>query len=406
MDSGTSHRADGWRQTPPAFPVTFHGYAGFWKRAAAAIIDGMIAVVIGLGIVFALGVVFGTAAQTAKEGRFIGKMVGVVIGWLYFAGFESSSKQATPGKMAVGIKVTDADGNRISFGRASGRHLGKGLSISLFFIGYLMAAFTQKKQGLHDMLAGCLVVNKGESKRSRTVLVIAIVVAGLIPVAGIFAAALFPAIANGVLQANMTAMSSRMWDIYIPIMSANAERAPLGLGSVWPKAGKKLEEGDDIGQMRFENSSDYFTVLFDGERMGTPDWSPYLYSECADYSKCAGTGVPAKQGAGRLMAENNAWTVIANVADDLPDGIPLIISRNVDPASLIPGDGDLREQYVRLSGEFKTPFGNRGFVMVCKGSVIFRGKFGRHDASLATLYQGADVQKIRAALEKIEYLTP
>ena len=69
----------------------------------------------------------------------------------------SSSYQATFGKMIFGMKVTDLYGNRVSFARATGRHFAKWLSGMIFFIGYIMAGFTERKQGLHDMLAGTLV---------------------------------------------------------------------------------------------------------------------------------------------------------------------------------------------------------------------------------------------------------
>jgi uncharacterized RDD family membrane protein YckC len=73
---------------------------------------------------------------------------------------ESSSKQATLGKMALGIIVTDLEGQRISFGKATGRHFSKIVSGIILYIGFIMVAFTEKKQGLHDMMAGCLVVVK------------------------------------------------------------------------------------------------------------------------------------------------------------------------------------------------------------------------------------------------------
>jgi uncharacterized RDD family membrane protein YckC len=62
--------------------------------------------------------------------------------------------------MAIGIKVTDLNGNRISFGRATGRYFAKILSGMILMIGYIMAGFTEKKQALHDMIASCLVVMK------------------------------------------------------------------------------------------------------------------------------------------------------------------------------------------------------------------------------------------------------
>jgi len=77
--------------------------------------------------------------------------------WLYEAFMESSSYQATLGKMIFGMKVTDLNGNRISFGRATGRHFAKWLSAMILGIGYIMVGFTERKQGLHDLLAGTLV---------------------------------------------------------------------------------------------------------------------------------------------------------------------------------------------------------------------------------------------------------
>ena len=78
-------------------------------------------------------------------------------GWLYFALMESSTRQATLGKMALDMKVTDDEGNRISFGRATGRYFAKILSALILLIGFIMVAFTDRKRGLHDMIAGTLV---------------------------------------------------------------------------------------------------------------------------------------------------------------------------------------------------------------------------------------------------------
>jgi len=136
-------------------------YAGFWKRFAAAFIDGIITSIGG----FAIGLVFGIAmvAGGTDDPDILGGMgngLGLILSWVYFAVMESSPTQGTLGKMALGIKVTDLEGNRIGFGKATGRYFGKVISALILLIGYLMVAFTQKKQGLHDMMAGCLVVNK------------------------------------------------------------------------------------------------------------------------------------------------------------------------------------------------------------------------------------------------------
>jgi uncharacterized RDD family membrane protein YckC len=119
-------------------------YAGFWQRFAAIIID---AVVVSLAASI-------LAAGTAGFGSF----ALIFLTWLYEALMISSEKQATVGKMILGIIVTDSDGLRFSFVRATARHFAKYLSGLLLGIGFLMAAFTQKKQALHDMLVDTLVV--------------------------------------------------------------------------------------------------------------------------------------------------------------------------------------------------------------------------------------------------------
>ena len=131
-------------------------YAGFLRRVVAYLIDGVIFYAVFFIIGFILGAVLG-GGQGVQT--FVG-LLSIVIAWLYFAMMESSDKQATFGKMAIGIKVVDMSGRRISFGRATGRYFGKIVSGIILLIGYIMVAFTQKKQGLHDMMAGTLVVMK------------------------------------------------------------------------------------------------------------------------------------------------------------------------------------------------------------------------------------------------------
>jgi uncharacterized RDD family membrane protein YckC len=87
-------------------------------------------------------------------------LVILILQWLYYALMESSNKQATLGKLALGIVVTDLSGGRISFGRATGRYFGKIISGLILYIGFIMAGLTEKKQALHDIMASCLVVLK------------------------------------------------------------------------------------------------------------------------------------------------------------------------------------------------------------------------------------------------------
>lgn len=84
----------------------------------------------------------------------------LLVTWFYYALMQSSARQATVGKMALSIKVTDVNGDRLTFARASLRYFSKILSGLFMMIGYIMAGFTEKKQALHDMIANTYVVRK------------------------------------------------------------------------------------------------------------------------------------------------------------------------------------------------------------------------------------------------------
>ncbi len=136
-------------------------YAGFWRRFAAYIIDGLLlnALAFIIGLIMG-GILIATDGKMDDYFTVVSYLIGFMLSLLYWGICESSPMQATLGKLALGIKVTDLDGHRISFGRAAGRYLGKILSVLILCIGYLMIAFTEKRQGLHDMMAGTLVVKK------------------------------------------------------------------------------------------------------------------------------------------------------------------------------------------------------------------------------------------------------
>lgn len=135
-------------------------YAGFWKRFLAYILDGIILYIFVSVIGFIIGITYGVAGGTAEGARVLSFLLSLILGWLYFGLMESSVRQATLGKQALGIIVTDLNGNRIFFGKATARYFGKFISGLILGIGYIMAGFTEKKQALHDMMAGCLVVKK------------------------------------------------------------------------------------------------------------------------------------------------------------------------------------------------------------------------------------------------------
>jgi uncharacterized RDD family membrane protein YckC len=141
------------------------GYGGFWIRVVAFIIDAIIvravawpvSMILGLGGLAGIAGGFPLGLGLHLFGSGVVLMLVLFGSWLYEAFMLSSPYQATLGKMIFGMKVTDLYGNRISFARATGRHFAKWLSGMLLGIGYIMVGFTERKQGLHDMLAGTLV---------------------------------------------------------------------------------------------------------------------------------------------------------------------------------------------------------------------------------------------------------
>lgn len=144
---------DDFRESGPSGEPT--EYAPFLVRTAAYLLDLLI---VGIPINLFLSRFHGWPFELG----FMPSMGSAVALWLYFAILESSWRQATIGKSIMHLKVTDQEGRRISFLRATGRHLGKVLSSAIFAIGYFMAAFTERKQALHDMVAGTLVVKRGQ----------------------------------------------------------------------------------------------------------------------------------------------------------------------------------------------------------------------------------------------------
>ena len=140
-------------------------YAGFWKRFAATIIDGVLIVFFSSSLKWAISDSLSLQADFGYEesqniAYIIWSIYLIFIRWCYFSGMESSPLKATIGKIAVGLYVVDLNGNRIGFGQASGRFFAKILSGLILGVGYLMAGFTQRKQAMHDQISECLVLKK------------------------------------------------------------------------------------------------------------------------------------------------------------------------------------------------------------------------------------------------------
>jgi len=162
---------------PAAVSVPRVEYAGFWIRFLAFIVDNVLIGLVLFGVLIPLFFLTGFGGLLShihpEEDLndagvfvivaffFLAATATVVVTWLYHAWMESSEWQATVGKRMLGLVVTDMAGQRVSFGRASGRHFGKIITNMVpLLIGYIMAAFTERRQALHDMMAGCLVLRR------------------------------------------------------------------------------------------------------------------------------------------------------------------------------------------------------------------------------------------------------
>ena len=160
---------------PPAEPFAAGAavvYGGFWRRLWSHLIDRFILGVVFMPVGF---MVFVPMLATRSGGwtdtdlpaeaitAFLGATLTVAFlallgSWFYYALMQSSSRQATLGQLALGLRVTDLEGRRVSFARASGRHFATVLTGLTFGIGYLIMLFTTRKQTLHDLVAGTVVV--------------------------------------------------------------------------------------------------------------------------------------------------------------------------------------------------------------------------------------------------------
>ena len=166
-------------QTVPQMPAFVAGaiptkYAGFWVRAAALFVDGLFLVVLQLLI---------SLSNAGTESLLWKSAISLFIPWGY-AVFMITTYQATLGKMAVGLRVLRANGERVGLGRALLREVvGKFISSIILGIGYLMVAWTGKKQGLHDKIADTVVVENDPSKSKTVWIVVALIVGLLIPIA-------------------------------------------------------------------------------------------------------------------------------------------------------------------------------------------------------------------------------
>lgn len=204
----------------------------------------------------------------------------------------------------------------------------------------------------------------------------------VIGILGILMGALFPAISSAMLSANTSAMAMRGRNLYVAITQCNTEREAAGLAKIWPTDEQEGYDGDDKTLISQTSSSEYFKKLFDFEnKKSAASWKPYVD---VDIGVLSGGGVP---GAGTTFDKNNvAWLVCKNVADEMADVIPIMVTRNVAYNELnsplggsVQGNETTEVPCGNGKGEKDTPFGNKAWVLVRKGggTAVIKAKYSR-----------------------------
>ena len=194
-------------------------YAGFWIRWVALIVDNFIVSVAMFIFIFAMVSIWGLSGLAKDVSSVFGvlsKVIGFgipfvillsfLIPWIYFI-VMTNKKGATLGKKILGLKVVSETGEKLSLGKIILREtIGKFVSGLIFSIGFLMAAFTEKKQGLHDKMAGSLVVYEDPNKsQNNTVIIIVALVAFLfigIAIIGILSSVVLASLSTAREKAN------------------------------------------------------------------------------------------------------------------------------------------------------------------------------------------------------------
>ncbi len=225
-------------------------YAGFWRRFAAYAIDYALLFLASA----ALGIVATELSLLPDDAPELTALV--LVGYLlYCTLLESSRRQATLGKLALGIKVTGLGGERIGFGRAVARFAARLLSVMTLCLGYVLIAVTKRRQGLHDLVAGTLVTFDVTPRRPAW-LVAGVSVAALVPLLGVVTAGAMPAYRDYTIRAQVTEglnlASSYRAAIETQWLSSPRDLATLTAAAVaagLPRSGEYVESIDVVAGM-------------------------------------------------------------------------------------------------------------------------------------------------------------
>ena len=320
-------------------------YAGTWRRLAAFVLDVIIIVVLVLTVWWRLW---------SSEWAFYFSLF--VLIWFYNTGLESSPLQATFGKIAVGLRVVDTEGARISFARANARFFTKLLILPLL-IPLVVFAIPRntRKQGPHDFIAKTCVIRPPASAWINRVHVLLACVALIIPLVLIF---LIFRPGGALFRVQMAAESSRGKVLFYSVVPT----------------------GEEMPDKVYTTSTDYFNACLK---------VTYTYPE-------------------ELTPERNMWAVLVNVQEDADDRLPLLVTRNVDIDALnraLKTGITSNDFSTRVELSPKTPFNTKGFVVVCKGGVVL-SYIGKNHCTLGTIFGNTEIPPSPEGEAPLMYLKP
>ena len=229
----------------------------------------------------------------------------------------------------------------------------------------------------------------------------------VIGILGILMGALFPAISSAMLSANTNALAMHGRNLFIGITQANVDRESHGREPVWPKKNSASQdgEGEDIAYQTYGDADTYFEDLFDMKKYGTSEWSPYVD---VDIKFLSGSGVPTYKG-NKTLKGCVAWKVATDVTDDLPDVIPVLVSRNLDTSQFAKSSTTetlSQTKQLQMGKDFTQPFGNKACVVIHKGGSagVYKGRYATlsdiYDKQTVTLADGVTIDYLEPSRSK------